>query len=261
VSVICKNIEKNMNSPFYRFVCNDVCFGKLKYYKNKTGNPKTKKKYKNHFSKTAIGTRMIGDNPPKLPLPRKVKNDFDKFDFRENPGWVLGYHTIESLNFLYLFPSKSKRAVPSKVRIEDLPEITSDITEDEMLNFDFIANNIFIWPYTVLLSNDTTVKFASIFSIDRLFLNPQEGDIESISILFDKEELPPRLYFDLFYNTDFSFLYFKNKYEINLDVRSPSCIHFIPGCKWTQDEKLRISEKPKLSERVRRLSQKNWISG
>ena len=262
MSIICRSIKENKQSPFYSFVCNDVCFDRLKYYKNKTGNPKMKKKYENHFSKTAIGTRLIGNNPPKLPLPKKVKNDFDKFDISKYPGWVLGYNNIESLNFLYLFPSKQNRGHPSKVCIADLPKANGDITDYQMMNYDFIANKIFIWPKTVILRDDISVPDASVFSIDRLFLDPIDGDIESISIFFDEKELPSRLYFDIFYDTECNFLYFKNKYEVNLGIDNPPCIHFPPGCKWTKDEKLRhrTGKKRNLFETARRYSLRNWIS-
>ena len=255
--VICRKIVENEESHFYRFICEDVYFSNLQYYANSKGNNKTRKKYSDYISKTSIGTQQREGSTPKLVLPINAQNKIERMQIISRRGWVLCYHNIESLNFIYLFPCKSNRAHPSQVIEQDLPEIGVKNHQ-----YDFKADKIYIWHQTVTLDVDSQVTGSLVFSyIDRFFLELKVADTKQVSLFYSEEEQPSKLYFDLFLDEEGNLLYLKNVYKVAPDITTPDCIHLFPGGEWKNDKRLKIRNRRSLDEVMDRRFIPNWVSG
>lgn len=263
MSVTCKQIEEFPDSVFHRFLCHDVLFDKLKLYKSTQGNQRQKRDLRNYISDTALTVKKHNKNLQGLSLPGKITQHMHGFSEKDWNKWLLGYHGIESYDFLFLRPYNPDLDLHqlNEVAISDLPK---EVTE-EAISFDFRADSICIWPRLITMTTDYKAAGGYIFSIPDFFLKPMRIDIEDFEFTsIDEPEKKPnvdieQLYFSLYYDASANLLYFKNRFIKKGPGRvMPDFIHTPKGCEWSKS--MQFSEKSLLNLDERFDSSK-WVSG
>ncbi len=267
MAVVYREEKHYYSSVLFRFICKDVYFSKLKYYPSTRGPQKDKKNLSEYISDTAICVKKHNRKIQGLPLPLKVMQDFENIKMENYIKWVLGYHRPQKYNFLYLFPydPELKRISNYEVDLSDLQKNKLPNNRIEISDFDFIADEIYIWPELISTKPDYKATGGYVFEVPEFFLKPSINEViylEFRAQVIEEEEKemiePDRLFFNLFYDVHGNLIYFKNRFVKQFKSIIPDFISVPEGCVWAKDKELM---KRSLSAFKDRFCPDKWVSG
>ncbi len=265
MAVVYREEKHYYSSVLFRFICKDVYFSKLKYYPSTQGPQKEKKNLSEYISDTAICVKKHNRKNQGLSLPLNVMQDFENIKMENYTKWVLGYHKPQKYNFLYLFPytPKLKRTSNYEVDISDLKKNKLPDNCIEIPDFDFKANEIYIWPELIFTKPDYKSTGGYVFEVPEFFLKPSIYEVKEFQFqaqVIEEEEKemiePDRLFFNLFYDVHGNLIYFKNRFVKQLKTIIPDFLFSPEGCVWAKDKELM-----KISTFKDRFCPDKWVSG